>query len=371
MSTLICYTGKYPHLGGVSTHLDILLHEAKKHSEIKILFSNRSRNTNSGGNSNHSIWLLLASYMYRILVFGVKYFGYPGKFNKYVCHDYFSAFFLLMVGKRNVTIVIHGELANELVAISSIKKDSFFYNFFVRFEKVVYKKAALIICVDSRIQKYISGLNINDRNISVKNFISRDYLNKILENISQKLPPLPFQYIYCSRRLVPKNGVIVLLKAYKIYLESTPDPNIKLVIGGSGNELHSLKQFDEDNNLGVVFLGDIEYHANMFYTANAGFNVVPSIAIGDYVEATAYSMLESMALKVPVLVSNIGGLGEVIINGENGFSFPQGDFKMAASCIKTIINSPADQLTKIVEAGFKTILNEHAAENILDKYYLK
>src|SRR5690606_16130154 len=47
----------------------------------------------------------------------------------------------------------------------------------------------------------------------------------------------------------------------------------------------------------------------------------PSIPVGNYIEATSLTMLESMYLEVPVLASNIGGLAEVIDHEVNGLLF--------------------------------------------------
>lgn len=53
--------------------------------------------------------------------------------------------------------------------------------------------------------------------------------------------------------------------------------------------------------------------------------IIPSINYKGLKEATSISALEAMACCVPVIASNIGGLKEIIEDGENGYLIPEKD----------------------------------------------
>lgn len=368
MKTLVCYSGKYPHLGGISTHLDMIKSAAINNDNIHFCFSNLSEKAFSGGSKNVNIYLLFLSYFYRFFKFGVLYIRLRKKYEKFICHDYFSALFFILIGKDNVSIVVHGELANELVSINSIKYDSFFYNIFIRFENFIYKNSLAVYCVDTRIQNYVLSYKLPTLVMLIKNFVNINFLNESIVLADEEKYSLNFRYIYCSRRLVPKNGVFVLMQAYQL-LKKLPIDIPKLVIAGSGDQLAFLQKYSLDNDLDVLFLGDVDYKLNIFYCSKASINVVPSVPIGEYVEAISYSMLESLAFRVPVLVSNVGGLAEVVRNDFNGFLFNYGDAVDCSNQIIKIIQLSEENRFYIVENGFITIENNHSASAVVEKIY--
>jgi len=48
-------------------------------------------------------------------------------------------------------------------------------------------------------------------------------------------------------------------------------------------------------------------------------------------ESFGLAALEAMALKVPVISTNIGGLSDLVVNGESGYTFNIGDIDAMAS----------------------------------------
>ena len=99
-------------------------------------------------------------------------------------------------------------------------------------------------------------------------------------------------------------------------IDELRDLDIILVITGVSFEINDWKQYVSDLKLQhkVIFTGHIDYFHELpsIYSA-ADVVVIPSPCR----EATAIAMLEGMAMRKPMVISNIGGLTEVAKDGYN------------------------------------------------------
>jgi glycosyltransferase involved in cell wall biosynthesis len=57
-------------------------------------------------------------------------------------------------------------------------------------------------------------------------------------------------------------------------------------------------------------------------------------------EGISNSLLEAMAIGLPVIASDTGGTPEVIVDGESGLSFPVGDFQRLADRLLMLYRQP-------------------------------
>jgi glycosyltransferase involved in cell wall biosynthesis len=67
-------------------------------------------------------------------------------------------------------------------------------------------------------------------------------------------------------------------------------------------------------------------------------------------ESFGVSVIESSACMKPVVVSDVGGLPEVVIEGETGFHVPAEDAEQTAKAIDRLVNDPPLR-KKMGEAG--------------------
>ncbi|MDH3217587.1 MAG: glycosyltransferase, partial [Candidatus Krumholzibacteria bacterium] len=88
----------------------------------------------------------------------------------------------------------------------------------------------------------------------------------------------------------------------------------KLLLVGDGPELEAIKRNVEERRLsaGVIFLGDRESVADILPAGDVF--LLPSEH-----ESFGLAALEAMSSGLPAVTSNIGGLHEVIQEGETGF----------------------------------------------------
>ena len=124
--------------------------------------------------------------------------------------------------------------------------------------------------------------------------------------------------LLCVGRLIPIKGHIVLLRAFAAAKRDLPD--LQLDIAGGGPLEPALKALAHELGVGgsVRFLG----HVSPIQAAieSAAVVVVPSMGEGFGMVA-----LEAMERARPVIAAAIGGLGELVRDGETGLLVPPGE----------------------------------------------
>ncbi|WP_169195968.1 glycosyltransferase family 4 protein [Devosia sp. MC1541] len=113
----------------------------------------------------------------------------------------------------------------------------------------------------------------------------------------------------CVRRLVPRMGHTTVLAAAEILRSRAPDVEIKLVGSGPlGSSLSAVIQAQELEKH-VQLIGHVpDEHLPLVYRA-ADITIVPSIAL----EGFGLVVLESLAAGTPVVVTDVGGLAELML----------------------------------------------------------
>lgn len=136
------------------------------------------------------------------------------------------------------------------------------------------------------------------------------------------------------RRLVRKNGVEFAIRA----LAHQEAAAFSLVIAGDGPELRRLRAVARSSGVAerVRFLGTTG-HARLLPMMKAACGViVPSVPFGRVVEATSFAVLEAMAVGVPVIGSDIGGIAEIVSSGDLGCLVPPGQPDAIARAMKAV-----------------------------------
>jgi len=253
-------------------------------------------------------------------------------------------------GKAKAVLTIHGYFVYE-VALGSIRRDSFWGALLFREELRAYREASLIFTVDSRLKEYIVKMGVSPEKIRVMpNFVDieefkpRGAQRELRERFSL---PKDRKLILCPRRLVEKCGVIYLLAAAEL-LKNTLGSTFTVALAGDGPERERLHSYVSEHGIDDVvrFMGTVQ-PSEMKYLYNAAdLVVIPSIRVKDEQEATSIAALEAMASGVPVIASNIGGLMEIIEDGETGFLVPERDPEKMAEAIVLLLHSDNEELTR-------------------------
>lgn len=133
-------------------------------------------------------------------------------------------------------------------------------------------------------------------------------------------------------RLKPQKNHSLLLKSFKKFSESRSD--YKLAILGIGSEKERLAGEIRDLNLGGrVFLMGYRDDVNKFYFISDMFVLTSER------EGFPNVLLEAMAFGVPAITTEVGGVKEMIREGENGFVVNPDSDEIAAK-METIAKNP-------------------------------
>ena len=124
-------------------------------------------------------------------------------------------------------------------------------------------------------------------------------------------------YAFYLGRLSKEKGILNLIEAIGDI------PNAKLLIAGDGPERERIEAYISEHKLDgrITLLGYQNQDSIHKYITNSRFVVIPSICN----ENCPYSVLEAMEIGKPIVASRIGGIPELIADGENGYLYKADD----------------------------------------------
>lgn len=173
-------------------------------------------------------------------------------------------------------------------------------------------------------------------------------LNLLTQVIHCGVPTTPLHYkstektqdnfIFSVGRLVPDKGFEVLIRAFH---NLNKKYSVELRIAGEGEARASLEALIEELQLKdrVKLLGAYSNEKVLKEMARARV-----FALLSFAEGIPVSLMEAMALGVPVLSTSIAGIPELIQNGESGFLVPSGDANAATKALEKLLSDESTRL---------------------------
>lgn len=142
-------------------------------------------------------------------------------------------------------------------------------------------------------------------------------------------------------RLVPAKGLETGLRA----LAAVPD--VTLAIAGDGPDRPALERLARELTIDgrVRFLGSVSRDAVLRLFRAGDASVLPS----DW-ENFPHTVVEALAVGCPVIATTVGGVPEVVVDGENGLLVPAGDVAALAAAIERFF-SDAELRTRLAAAA--------------------
>lgn len=138
------------------------------------------------------------------------------------------------------------------------------------------------------------------------------------------------------KSLEEKYGVEYLIRAFHQVRSRRPDLPLKLLLVGGGSLEKSLKTLTRDLELDdcTIFTGYVPFsNISMYHNM---LSVYVSVSVCNS-ESFGVAVLESSACEKPVIVSNMGGLPEVVENNISGIVVPARDTEATANAIERLV----------------------------------
>ncbi|MFA5318143.1 MAG: glycosyltransferase family 4 protein [Patescibacteria group bacterium] len=168
--------------------------------------------------------------------------------------------------------------------------------------------------------------------------------------------------IVTTSRLVKKNGVEDLIKAFSILNIKYSIFNIKLVICGDGEERDKLEKIVKDLKIEdkVEFKGFIKPAELPKYYAIADVFCRPSLT-----EGLGNSFLEAMAVGLPVIATPVGGIPDFLENGKTGWFCKVKDPESIAEKIKYVLDEKnKDEVIRVIDNAKQMVLEKYNWDKI-------
>ncbi|AXV40950.1 glycosyltransferase family 4 protein [Methanobacterium sp. BAmetb5] len=168
--------------------------------------------------------------------------------------------------------------------------------------------------------------------------------------------------------LIERKGFEYLIRAMPQVLEEHANARLKIV--GSGPLESELKELIYELELGdeVEIVKNISDDELLMVYNSADLFVLPSIVDSQgNTEGLGVVLLEAMACGLPVMGSNVGGIPDIIRDGETGILFIEKDSSMIAEKINLALeNKP--QMEKIATNGINEVKMKFSWDTIAKEY---
>jgi glycosyltransferase involved in cell wall biosynthesis len=171
-------------------------------------------------------------------------------------------------------------------------------------------------------------------------------------------------YIGTIKPIEEKYGITTIINAAKLVVEKNKAFNFKFLLIGSSNNIDVYKSQIEELQLTDYFeiTGRIPFSKISAY--HNLLDIFLNVSIDDS-ESFGVAAVEAMACEKPVIVTDVGGLKEVVNNGEFGSVIPKNNPEALANAITEIITNKE----KATEIGIKArqhVLNLYNWDNNLE-----
>ncbi len=126
------------------------------------------------------------------------------------------------------------------------------------------------------------------------------------------------------------------LQVLEVLLMKYPEATLCMVGPDKDGTLEKCREYALENKLSVQFTGKLEKETWIDFSANYDIFINTTD-----IDNTPVSVIEAMALGLPVVSTNVGGLPFLIRNNEDGMLVPPNDAKAMAGAVDFLLSNPA------------------------------
>lgn len=161
----------------------------------------------------------------------------------------------------------------------------------------------------------------------------------------------------------PRKGHYFLFRAFKKVLESIPNARLLVCGYGLAHEIALVQGYLSELQLeGAVHL--LGFRTDV---PDLIENVQVVVVASQAYESFGFTAVEAMAHRVPVVATNVGGIPEVVVNGEGGYCVNHGDWDLYARHIILLLKDERLRHEQ-GEKGYERYLKYFSADRMAVQY---
>jgi glycosyltransferase involved in cell wall biosynthesis len=226
--------------------------------------------------------------------------------------------------------------------------------------KTIFKSVAnLYIAITKQMEKDLLKVGIPKNKITyLPNAINTNYFRPGKNKKSNT--------ILFVGRITYGKGVHILVKAMR-YLKK---PVHLVIIGPTDNNykyfmklLAAIQKVNSKSEHKITYLGPLDQEDVIEWYQKASILILPS-----FWEAFPVVILEALACKTAVIATSVGGIQDIIKNGETGILVKPGDSFQLANAIQFLLDN-TDVRDKIASKGREHVISQYSLEVVSMKLY--
>lgn len=234
---------------------------------------------------------------------------------------------------------------------------------------LVHESNRIIVNSNYMKDELVSIYNVDSNKISIiSNGVDLNKFDNIYydSNFKKRYAAQNEKIVFFVGRLVNEKGVQILLNAIPKILSNYRD--VKFVIAGKGPCLNNLIEICQKLNIKdkVYITGFVSEEVLLKLYKCSDIAVFPSTY-----EPFGIVALEGMVAGIPVVVSDTGGLNEIVNHKEDGMKFYSGNSNSLADCIIELLKNHdlSNQISKVALQKVHKLYNWNIiSEKILNEY---
>lgn len=194
----------------------------------------------------------------------------------------------------------------------------------------VLEQARTVICISRYVESYVRKIAPLARTAVIHPGVDTDRFT-LRPLPADSAPESPLR-VLTLRRLVPRNGVRVLVEAWR---QARLGNGAELLIGGTGPQLAQLRLLAAAHPT-IEFLGRVPDDDLAAVYQSADLVVVPTVSG----EGFGLVAAEALACGVPVVATDGGATPELVRDGVDGLIVPAGDPRALAAALRRLATEP-------------------------------
>jgi glycosyltransferase involved in cell wall biosynthesis len=222
--------------------------------------------------------------------------------------------------------------------------------FYEILERQALKRAQRVVCVSQKQAEEIGRLRQNrSQPIVVKNAMLPPYSRKsggtAVTRSSIGIADDAFIFGSVGRLSTEKGHRFMVAAFHKLCEKAGMDAKLSLIVVGDGRERDALER--QTSELGIR---DKVYFAGFQGDCAEWMQLLDCMIQPSLTEGTPNAVLEALCLRIPVIATAVGGVPDLIVDGENGLLVPSADITRLTEAMERMRSSPELRIRVIASA---------------------